>query len=65
VSCVSVVHVRVVVVRGSDLFMPMAVTVGLLPPVRRIVLASVVFVVNVLVRMNQRFMNLEMYVALR
>jgi hypothetical protein len=62
---VSVVHVRVVVVRGSDLFMPMAVTVGLLPPVRRIVLASVVFVVNVLVRMNQRFMNLEMYVALR
>jgi hypothetical protein len=52
VSCVSVVHVRVVVVRGSDLFMLMAVTVGLLPPVRRIVPASVVFVVNVLVRMN-------------
>jgi hypothetical protein len=45
--------------------MLMAVTVGLPRGVRRTVLVPVVFVVNVPVRMNYRFRNVEMYVALR
>jgi hypothetical protein len=47
-----VVYVRVVVVRVCDLFMLVPVTVGLPQGVRRAVLVLVVFVVNMLVRMN-------------